>query len=353
MKTNENDGLIEELLRRTFAQVPFLVNIEIEPHAAFNNSTADYRVKLGLPEETVTLLVEFSGNGEPRFIRQAISQLQEMMKKANGLPGMIVAPQLFDKSASLCREAGISYLDFSGNCWLSLKNIYIERSGDPKLRPERQILRSIYHPKAERILRVLLANPGKEWNTDSLAREANVSLGQVFKVKQHLLKLEWVSDIRNKLQLIAWRELLDDWKQNYSWQMSQFFHFYSRSNDADIERELAKVCDNGKFRYAFGLFTGAARLAPYTRTRQLFAYVDGDLNTVQDALDLKVVDSGANVTLLAPYDEGVFYGMSELDGLMICSPVQLYLDLNSYKGRGEEAAQFLFERIVEPQWSAE
>jgi hypothetical protein len=63
------------------------------------------------------------------------------------------------------------------------------------------------------------------------------------------------------------------------------------------------------------------------------------------------VPSGANVTLLVPYDSGVFYGARAYDDISVVSPVQLYLDLVSYKGRGEEAAQFLFERVIEPAWS--
>ena len=41
----------------------------------------------------------------------------------------------------------------------------------------------------------------------------------------------------------------------------------------------------------------------------------------------------------------------DLDNIKVVSPIQLYLDLNNYKGRGEEAAQFLYEQEIKPQWS--
>lgn len=60
--------------------------------------------------------------------------------------------------------------------------------------------------------------------------------------------------------------------------------------------------------------------------------------------------SGPNVTLLEPYDEGVLYGMQEIDGTNVVSDIQLYLDLKSYKGRGEEAAEFLYEQQLRKLW---
>ena len=102
--------------------------------------------------------------------------------------------------------------------------------------------------------------------------------------------------------------------------------------------------------YAFTGFSAAARLAPTVRYQRVMAYVDGDLTPVVTALSLKEVPSGANVTLLSPYDDGVFYGAAEVDGLRIASPVQVYLDLVGYRGRGEEAATFLLEQVIERTW---
>lgn len=65
---------------------------------------------------------------------------------------------------------------------------------------------------------------------------------------------------------------------------------------------------------------------------------------------LKEVTSGPNVSVLEPYDEGVFYGLQEIDGTNVVSDIQLYLDLKNYKGRGEEAAEFLYEQRLRKLW---
>jgi hypothetical protein len=67
-------------------------------------------------------------------------------------------------------------------------------------------------------------------------------------------------------------------------------------------------------------------------------------------LSLKPVDSGANVTLMEPYDQGVFLDSREIGGVTITSPPQTYLDLFSLCGRGEEAADFLLSNVMEPAW---
>jgi hypothetical protein len=46
----------------------------------------------------------------------------------------------------------------------------------------------------------------------------------------------------------------------------------------------------------------------------------------------------------------VFYESRDIDGLNVVSDVQIYIDLKTYKGRGEEAADFLMQHSLEPSW---
>ena len=67
-------------------------------------------------------------------------------------------------------------------------------------------------------------------------------------------------------------------------------------------------------------------------------------------LSLKNVKSGGNLLLFRPYDEGVYYGSTHVNGIQVASEIQLYLDLQGFRGRGEEAAEVLYERIIEKAW---
>lgn len=65
---------------------------------------------------------------------------------------------------------------------------------------------------------------------------------------------------------------------------------------------------------------------------------------------LKPVSSGANVTLVEAYGEGVFYAEKEVEDAPVVSPVQLYLDLMQTEGRGKEAASATLEDAIKPAW---
>jgi hypothetical protein len=67
-------------------------------------------------------------------------------------------------------------------------------------------------------------------------------------------------------------------------------------------------------------------------------------------LQLDPVETGANVILLTPYDDGVFYGTRHHKDINLASPVQTYLDLRSTGSRGQEAAEVLFQKEIAPNW---
>ena len=102
--------------------------------------------------------------------------------------------------------------------------------------------------------------------------------------------------------------------------------------------------------YAFALFSGAARVAPFARYSRGFAYAVCDAAILARELGSKPVPSGATFTILTPCDEGLLYGAKQVNGDVVASDVQLYLDLASYKGRGEEAAAFILEQRLRSRW---
>ena len=68
----------------------------------------------------------------------------------------------------------------------------------------------------------------------------------------------------------------------------------------------------------------------------------------------KRVDSGANVVLWQTYDPAVFLGERPLGDppLKTVSALQLYLDLKQLHGRGEEAAQAVYDAEIAPAFKA-
>ena len=86
------------------------------------------------------------------------------------------------------------------------------------------------------------------------------------------------------------------------------------------------------------------------RYQRAMAYVSDRTDEVAERIGLKPVASGPNVTLFEPYDEGVMAGTVEYDDIRVTSPIQTYLDVLGFRGRGEEAAETILREVIEPRW---
>lgn len=128
------------------------------------------------------------------------------------------------------------------------------------------------------------------------------------------------------------------------------FKFQQYGSVTDIEKAVASYCDKNKIRYALTGFSGAARIAPAVRYKKAMIFASDLKEEAFSKLALNTVKSGGNLLLFYPYDDGVFYKTSEIDDIQVTSDIQLYLDLQGFRGRGEEAADVLFERIIGKKW---
>ena len=351
MKNNGKfDNAAKKALISCLGRVPFLAVEEIVSELGGDEIRPDFLVKVRQKESEQVLVVEVKKNGQPRIARDAVNQVQRYLISFPGAYGVFMAPYISSRAAEICKQDGVGYIDLAGNCQLCFDSVYIEQEGRPNVFAEKRDLRSLYSPKAERVLRVLLNKPNKAWKTVDLADEACVSLGQVSNVRKLLLDREWVSVEKPGFVLSEPEQLLQEWKENYSFRRNKTRDLYSLKSTAQIESEISEYCRRKNLKYAFTGFSGAARFAPSVRYNRATAYIgETDEDMITD-LSLKEVNSGANVSLLTPYDDGVYYGSRDVNGSRIVSPVQLYLDVIGFRGRGEEAAKALLDQVIRPTW---
>ena len=76
------------------------------------------------------------------------------------------------------------------------------------------------------------------------------------------------------------------------------------------------------------------------------------LKSMLEHLDAKEVETGANCILWITDDSAVFTDSKEIDGVMVVSPLQLYLDLMALSGRVKDAAEEVFDRELRPLFAA-
>jgi hypothetical protein len=352
MKVNEKNILaeVENTLRACLQRVPFLEIESLERELKVGDVCIDIVATVRMAKQRQRLALEVKNNGQPRVARTAAYQLARVLECEPDVYGVFTAPYISPRTAEICVKEKIGYLDLAGNCRLTFGQVYIEQEGKPNPFAEKRDLRSLYSPKAARVLRVLLTAPKKPWRVQALAEEAEVSLGQVSNVKRLLEDREWLKSSDAGLLLKDPESLLSEWSENFNSRKNAPKNYYTLKSIAEMEADLAKTCEGEGTAYALTGFSGAARYAPSVRYQRVMAYVSRDVESIAKILSLKEVASGANVALFTPYDEGVLYGTRQIDGICIASPVQVYLDLLGVKGRGEEAAKAILGEVIRRSW---
>ena len=305
--------------------------------------TADVVVRFRMGEKPHTLTIGVTSLGQPRQIRETVTRLTEIRRDMPEAYPVAVSPYISPQSAALLKRSGVGYLDLSGNCYLSFESVHIEKEGKPNLRPSTRPLKSLFAPRATRVVRVLLVDPQHAWRLEELAKAAEVSLGHAHNVVKRLEELSWVErNGQQRIQLTRAGDLLDAWVDAYAYTQNYVQAYFSHERiTRGLVAELGRVAHEARRRYAFTLHSGAALVAPNVRFPAIHCYLEGDPEPVARALGLRPGEGEGNIYLLAPYDHGVFYSPMAKGGLpVVCLP-QLYADLYHYERRGREQAAHL------------
>ncbi|NLE06357.1 MAG: hypothetical protein GX638_16350 [Crenarchaeota archaeon] len=348
---------IKNIVLECFNNTGFIKIIKIK------NSTISGTLKK-LPDLTIevktnsnskyTLIFEVKSVGQPRYARMAISQLKEMVSDNDNYYGVFASAFISNETRRICRENNIGFIDIAGNCFFNFDNIFLSIEGKINPFPSRRPLKTLFYSKSSRALRVLLCNPKKNWFVKDLSTESGISIGQASLIKKKLLEEELIEEIEvngsKKFKLMNPERLLDEWAKNYNLNRNNIKNYYSFDDIKTIENNISNYCNTEKIKYSFTLTSGASLIAPFLRYNKVFVYVLDDLQKIAGALNLKEVSSGSNVSLIKPYDEGVFYNLQVINGINVVNNIQLYLDLINYKERGEEAAKFLYEQRIKKNW---
>ena len=341
----------EDSLRKCLQPLPFVESISFDQGSTPSGEGPDFIARLATFGKQKTIIGEVKNQGQPRFARAAANQLLRYRQQFPDSYPVFVAPFISPESANILQAEGVGHLDMAGNCFLSFDKVFIRVQGNPNPFPQRRDLKSIFSPRSSRVLRVLLNAPPRPWKVEDLRQQAGVSIGLVAAVRKALLDREWAIEGSDGLTLSRPQALLEEWSSSYTYRRNEISEYYSLQDLPALERDLGSFCRDAGIAFALTMFSGASRVAPHTRFNRLFAYVDDRLEEIRNRFELRPVDSGSNVMLLKPYDTGVFYGIRSYQGLPVVSPVQLCLDLKGYKGRGEEAAQFILGQMLEKTWS--
>lgn len=334
-------------------------DFEVAAHSRMDTCT-DYH--LGLPDGR-SLQIEMKAYQRitPASAESACQMLRRRSDES-GVEPVLYAAVVSKRTAEIAKEHRVSWMDFVGNCRLVFPGhgIYVNQSGirNPFGKTAEKNL-NIFSSKSSRVVRVMLQEPSRGWQLGELAKHPDVcvSPGLMSRIKKSMVDegYAWMSN--DHLRLKRPKDLLRDWGDYYRTTSPKQTTFYMRGDLEAIENNVAAWCSNANIEHALSHFSAAWRLAPEVRYSVATFLVsaeairDDSLLKFREQCGARTVDSGANLMLQIPDDESHFNGRSAAPILMT-SPLQTYLDLMLVPGRGEEAAEAIYEKFFEESFNA-
>lgn len=350
----EAESKLRELLERTSF-------IAIKPSQAAQHfgllgpKQPDFVLPVEIAGQEWQLICEFKAQAQPRQVRTTALELKDylsVLKDAFTYP-VILAPYISPQSAEVCKQTGVGYADFAGNCLIAFSNVYIEQSGVANPNVEKRELRSVFSPKSARIIKALLADPSRLWRVAELAQATGTSLGQVSNVRNSLVNKEWATIGTDGLRLTKPAEVLNAWRTAYK-QKSIRKRYYSLLHGENLEGLIkTALLDAGQGAHALlASFSAARWLSPYARySSQIFYADETGEHLLKERLQLQPVSKGENVVIEIPNDDAIFAERIEAaPGIWTTGLIQTYLDLAASGERGAEAAEHLRQTRIEPLW---
>lgn len=192
------------------------------------------------------------------------------------------------------------------------------------------------------IIRVLLTEKGTKLGLRDIASKSRVSLGMAVKVVNALASSGYLEKKRG-INAVNIERLLKAWSYSVSINENKKIEFIAAERPQYLIKKISGLLK--KEIYAFTLFSATDIVAPYVAPNKIHLYILKDKGKVISDIfrteGIMPAEEGNIICYLV--DEAHLYGSLDVRGVKIISLPQLYVDLFSYGGRGEEAAELILK----------
>lgn len=300
-----------------------------------------------------TLIGEYKRSSDVATVARAVERLKAGKDWDDGGRPLIIVPYMGEKGAKRCQEEGVGWIDLSGNAHLTTDSFLIHVEGKPNQFKQKGRPSNPFAPKSSRISRFLLTHPNRRFRQKEIAEETGVGRGWTSKVVRRLEEKGLVrrGDDR-QVEVPDPSLLLSAWHEKYDFSKHRVLKGTVASKDsADLTKRLARAFESADLEHAATGLAAAWLLTKFARFRIVTFYLDRPPGEdLKRKVGLREDPKGANVWLVVPNDEGVFYGGSAREGVRHVHPVQTYLDLKGHPERSEEAADSIESKCFD--WNA-
>lgn len=243
---------------------------------------------------------------------------------------VIISPYISPETVALCAQHGVSCLDLAGNCRICFGMLYIMETGHRNTvvrKPRRPAIFSPTTPISSTILRRMVADVSQPWKLKNLSETLGCSIGLVHKVKTFLCDRLWAESTKDGLKLTNPEGLMKSWAREYATAEPTVRRFQTDLTPDQLEWRINEVRSQTGIRC---WFTGASAAAHYS-DRPKPATFQGHvypfrMNDFAQACGLREVKEGGNVVLHLIEQPATLADAVEINGSMLVSPAQMYLD---------------------------
>ena len=329
-------GLVTEVIR---ARLPldWVLDVALDPTSG-SRSRADAMIRIQAPDGRETsLLVEAKRSVESRDL----TRLNLSWPDADPL---LASRYLSAPVRQRLEREGVSYVDATGNVFISLAEpgLFLRDVGaqrDPWRGPGRR-RDSFRGAIAARVVRAL-TDYSPPLTVPELIKLSGVSTGAGYRMVEFLQKEDLLErDERGPITTVRWRPMLERWAQDYDLNLKTGVTRLLAPRGILAIRQGLRELDEAAY-----VLTGsmaASFFAEYAKPRLALIYTE-EPTLIATRLDLRPVDSGANVLLVSPPDPVVFERAAEREGVRIAAPSQIAVDLLNGPGRAPAEGEALLD----------
>ena len=324
--------------------------VQIERQVALGSPPFEGRADLVVQAGPYTLVVEVKTNDSAVALASALPRLTGWTAGESGWLPLLIVPYMTPKGAQRCEEAGVWWMDLSGNARLSARSgdgaLCVDVQGKPSAFETRGRPRNAFAAKSSRLVRVLLGSERDAWMQSELAEATGLDPGHVSRLIKRLEKGALIArDKDGRVYSPDQARLLDAWLDEARPRHAITEGHVSGKSGEERARRLEDALSASEERYAF---TGLAAGWAYTSAasfRSVACFVGHIDEGVLDSVGFRGESASPNVRLMVPDDEGVYHGARDVRGLRCAAPAQVYVDLGQEPERSDEMRDVLMAAI--------
>lgn len=319
--------------------------LEVPREEILRTSRSDRGVDLEVKTGGRRIVVQIKRAGNTASVLMAAEEVRARAQDLGRevLP-LIAVPYMGDVGRRICSERGVGWFDLSGNANIVGRGLRIHIEGRPNQFKLRGRPSTVFAPKSSRIARCLLLDPQRSFTQRQLAAETGLGEGYVSRLVRRMIEDRLLlHDEEGLIRPSDPANLLDAWGEEYEFTKHRVLrgHVPARSQEELLGTVVAALREAGVQHAATGL-AAAWLLTHFATYRITTVFVGSPLEQpLLEKIGFRQDERGANVWLVEPNDEGVFYGVAPQEGVPCVSAVQVYVDLRGHPERAKEAAEEL------------